>query len=493
MDAENDTLTGRDLTVIEDAEVVVLAVCDSLRWDARDQLPTLRRLAEDGARVRNCYTPGSSTATTMPALMQSRLPIEHRGYGLRLPPSIPTLAEVLDEAGIETLGLHSNTYTSRQYDFDRGFDTFVDLFERDDVAPGRLLSDGGPDTDAGAGAPSVKDRLRTLVQALNVEGVASEVYDELERWGVVDDPPYTPAATLVDVTAAWLDRVDGRRFAWLQLMDTHSPFEPPAGSREAVDGADVSARRTHDLNERFTSDPASLDAAEFETLRALYEAEARYVDTQLGRLVETLQAADLWESTALIVTADHGELFGDRPVPGRDYSANHPQYLCEELTHVPLWIVGGAVPSVTVDRIASGTDVAPTVADGFGASIPDDWRGVVLDGQAFRDRDHVVSASAHTKGEGMEIDDDSLHVAVRDDSHAVLWWRSDVHTQVFRREADTERYLGDVDAVPEPDRDDVRRLLEVARAYDEGSYDADAGHGSQDDVTDRLRRLGYVE
>ena len=46
-----------------------------------------------------------------------------------------------------------------------------------------------------------------------------------------------------------------------------------------------------------------------------YDGEIRYVDSEIGRLLDAVRAAGKWESTLVVLTADHGELMGDADAP----------------------------------------------------------------------------------------------------------------------------------------------------------------------------------
>jgi arylsulfatase A-like enzyme len=63
---------------------------------------------------------------------------------------------------------------------------------------------------------------------------------------------------------------------------------------------------------------------------ALYDAEILYMDHYLGTLVASLKRDKLYENTMIIVTADHGELFGEHGKHG------HGRSLFQEEIHVPL-------------------------------------------------------------------------------------------------------------------------------------------------------------
>jgi choline-sulfatase len=88
----------------------------------------------------------------------------------------------------------------------------------------------------------------------------------------------------------------------------------------------------------------------------MYESTLRYVDTQIGRLVNYLQKTGQWNETVLIVTADHGEALHDRGVyghaAGNDRFAydSTRDYMYEELLHVPLLV---RIPDAEARRVDS--------------------------------------------------------------------------------------------------------------------------------------------
>ena len=90
--------------------------------------------------------------------------------------------------------------------------------------------------------------------------------------------------------------------------------------------------------------------------RALYAGEISYVDRELGRLRDTLEAWGLADRVVLVVTGDHGEGLGE-----------HGLYfdhigLWEEMLHVPLVVwAPGRVRAERHRGAASGLDVAPTL------------------------------------------------------------------------------------------------------------------------------------
>jgi arylsulfatase A-like enzyme len=105
-------------------------------------------------------------------------------------------------------------------------------------------------------------------------------------------------------------------------MDVHAPNVPPP----PYDGA-FEERRPHDVLK-----PG--DA--YDGLQ--YDRELLHLDAELDRLLEGLRARGRLDSTAIVITSDHGEALGDH---GFDL---HGWTLYEELLHVPLLVKPAVAP-----------------------------------------------------------------------------------------------------------------------------------------------------
>ena len=106
--------------------------------------------------------------------------------------------------------------------------------------------------------------------------------------------------------------------------------------------------------------------------RGLYDGEVAYTDFQIGRVLGALDRAGLGEKTAVIVTADHGESFGEHQRYRHGFS------LHEEEVRVPLMLrVPGVEPRV-VGVTRSTIDLARTVAHLLGVPPAEVWRGASL-------------------------------------------------------------------------------------------------------------------
>ncbi len=133
---------------------------------------------------------------------------------------------------------------------------------------------------------------------------------------------------LTDAALAVLARpenVAGRFFLWVHYLDPH---------------ADYLAHEEHDFGA---------------SARARYDGEVAYADQQVGRLLDAIAAAPWGGRTAIVVTSDHGEAFGENGMH------RHGFEVWETLVRVPLVV---HVPGAPAQRIAarrSLIDLAPTV------------------------------------------------------------------------------------------------------------------------------------
>lgn len=466
-------------------EIVIFAVVDSLRADAvRRAMQTVETLGERGVVATDCFCTGSGTPTGMTGLMQSRLPTDHGGQAAAHPlvPDVPTLAEEFKSRGFDTGGWHSNPYTSDEYDYDRGFDTFHDLTRREGA---------GNDTESSLRPGRVK-RLEDAAKALGVDELAREAFLRLRRYGLVDYRPHAPAEDAVSEFLRWLDTDTEGSFGWFQLMDTHSPYLPPDSYLESESDCPTSRREIWRLNDLIRDAPQDLSDDEVSRLESLYLASARYVDDQIARLVDELKGASRWGDTLLIVTGDHGEMFGDHDIPD-DIPLRHPNYLCESVTRVPLVFAGGAVESDRVTEPISGRDVPPTLVRTVGETPPESWDGRPL-GEGGSEALSVTGRGVKQDHQpGQEIPSDTLHASLRTDDYAVLWWSNGVRPPEFLKRTESGERKVKRCAVPGSEH--------LAEHLEERFAEAAEGHVGHDDSTDdleegtaeRLRELGYLE
>ena len=362
-------------------ESVLLVTIDALRADHcgflgydRDTTPFLDSLATGALVFESAFAVGPGTPSSFASLFSSRYPLEFGGYE-GFSGSRPSLPEHLHRRGMRTTGIHSNPYLSRHYGYDRGFDHFADSFEEREE-------------------PGLFDRVKTEAAALlSRDETAYRLGRRLFLAAFDEEKPYVDAVETTDRVLEWLADAPDRSFCWAHYLDVHGPYLPPD---EHLD-RDLPPDRVEALNDRVQADDPSLSERDLAALEALYDGELRYVDAELERLFDGLEARGRLGDTAVVVTADHGEEFLDHGRLG-----HHPR-LYDELIHVPLlvWLPPGARESF--DAAAAGRvpgqvsllDVAPTVTDLLGAESAPRFGGR----SALRESGHpVVSEVSNPHG-----------------------------------------------------------------------------------------------
>lgn len=108
--------------------------------------------------------------------------------------------------------------------------------------------------------------------------------------------------------------------------------------------------------------------------RRAYLANVSYFDSKIGELVQTLEETGELENTIVIVTADHGDMLGER---GLWYKMN----FFEHSARVPLVMAGPGVVIGTAQNAVSLVDLLPTFIDIAGGDLS--MLGEPIDGRSL--------------------------------------------------------------------------------------------------------------
>ena len=104
----------------------------------------------------------------------------------------------------------------------------------------------------------------------------------------------------------------------------------------------------------------------------LYDGELFFTDLHLGKLLDYVDKQPWGARTAIVVTGDHGETFGEHGM------YRHGHELWQELVRVPLLVkLPGVTPRV-IDVPRSQIDLAPTIMELFGVPGPEGMQGKSL-------------------------------------------------------------------------------------------------------------------
>jgi arylsulfatase A-like enzyme len=154
-------------------------------------------------------------------------------------------------------------------------------------------------------------------------------------------------------------------FLLIDCFDPHEPFDPP---QEYVELYDPGYEGESLVWPRYGT-PATHEysAGEINHCHALYCGEITLVDRWLGRFMDKVEERSLLSNTAIIVTSDHGFLFGEH-----DWIGKHSPTLYQHIVHTPLILYHPhqRQPGGRVAALAQMLDLQPTVLECLGLKTP---------------------------------------------------------------------------------------------------------------------------
>lgn len=442
-----------------DIENVLLLTVDSLRYDHvhREERSFLNADAPDFTSFERAFATGPGTTPSFPALLTGTLPLSYDGLG-PLTDERPRLADAVRSAGVNTAGFQCNPFLSEHFNYHVGFETFED-YQNPLMGIATKVFPRGIEIN--------NPRLERVDEVLHLTDALKKSYQLVKG----KPRPYVSADVITDDTVEWLETCDEPFFCWTHYMDVHHPCFPPEPYRERWGVDDVTQSDVSEWYSAVLDDPETLSERERSALRDLYEASIDYVDDQIGRIVETLREQGTLESTCVIVTSDHGELFGDYDQFGK------PERMYDELLRVPLLVKNGPdYLDDATDQLVSLLDVPPLVHDVLSVETPEAYEGrlpgvdpprSVIIGEHEVEGDVVVGArSSDWLYERDEINDETSLFACRGDELSLV---SPDHPDADLVQEAVKQRLSELDV--------ETRIL------------ADEVEG---DIQDRLADLGYL-
>lgn len=166
--------------------------------------------------------------------------------------------------------------------------------------------------------------------------------------GMTDVDPRPTSAGLTNVALRRITQPENapsgerRLFAWVHYFDPHFPYVPHAGAPDFKSMEPTSTNRARDV----------------------YDQEVWFTDQHLGRLLDGIAKEPWGKDTAIIVTADHGESFGEKG------HFRHGKELWETIIRVPLVVYVPGLEPRRISQKRSHIDLAPTILELMG--IPSD-------------------------------------------------------------------------------------------------------------------------
>lgn len=424
---------------------VLFIIIDGLRYDrigrsdyTPSPTPNLDRYFSRAVWAHNALTTGCPTQFAFPGIFTSTLPLDHGGYDLGIRLRDKSFVELIQNAGYRTGGFVAGAWANRFHGYDRGFETYHQLFDIslflqnfrifDLDYPARQYQCGETTLDACVEdlvlkLPLVFDFLMSFSRDKREEIGRGRVpyspiihnwnYDELDKLfadeerrfrqdprgyavsliepasdnlvfrqlpGARPDPRKATTPFVLESMRRWIHQQDKRPFfAWAHLMDVHDANFSTYDILASKADLQRDALRIADCQRLI------MQAGNGYIGNTVYDYSIAYVDQYLTRLFDDMRTRGLLENTLVVLCSDHGSRGAGMPRP--DLSEVTAFY--EELIHVPIALWHSRLPPRTIEGLCSVLDIGPTILALLGIDSHDSFRGVDMLGDGPELRQHV--------------------------------------------------------------------------------------------------------
>ncbi|MHC4183082.1 MAG: sulfatase-like hydrolase/transferase [Planctomycetota bacterium] len=320
---------------------VILITVDTLRADVLSpynkqgvSTPHINQLAGDGLLFTRAISPSPWTLPSLASIMTGLSPSVHMvtGSKSKLIDTLPALAEYTRDAGYFTTAIVHNDYLRPATNLSQGFLEYNFLQN-----------------------PSFGDSYGVRL----LQGLLPKHFPP---------PPWPSTNDHTRLAINWLESNYERDFfLWLHYLDPHAPYTPPMDylpKKEPPPGIGTSFTKQREV----ISGTFVPSLTEREWIKDLYDGEVRYVDENVGKLLDTLKRLNQYDKSLIIITSDHGEEFWEHSRHG------HGHTLYNELLWVPLIIkLPQSASKGQINQIVSTQSIMPTILDLCGIYYESDY------------------------------------------------------------------------------------------------------------------------
>jgi choline-sulfatase len=279
----------------------------------RDTSPNIDRLARDSVVFENAYANATFTRSSVASIFTGFYPPRHklRILSNRLPLGLFLLPEFMQKKGYKTAILTEAGNISKFFGFGQGVDVYKKVFR---------------------------------------------------RW---DDPRYLEK-NMYKFFCDWIEN-KVPLFTYIHYRAPHFPIIPPPPFldmyKKEKQGEPKKDRLIFRLKQ-LAKQGYEFSPLEIEDIIDDYDSSIRFVDDEVGKIVDKLKKKGLYESSFIIFTSDHGEALYEHGYWG------HGQNVYPETSRVPLIVKFPAKMKLKgrIERVTQLVDIFPTVAALFGES-----------------------------------------------------------------------------------------------------------------------------
>ena len=414
----------------------------------RIKTPALDRLCREGTRFTRAYCPNPVCTPSRSSIITGMYPSQHGAWtiGVKLPEDVPTVGEHLKNVGYKT-GLIGKAHfqplaSQKGSESLEAQPTLRDLgFWRDFAGPWygfdhvELARNHADESHVGQhyaiwleekGLQDWRDYFQPLpgdssTKAPKINKDIGYWVREDRAWALPGDLHYTTWTG--ERSLKFLERAareDAPFFLWSSFHDPHPPYTVPEPWASMYDPEDMVPGKLvvgeHDKNpwhfgetqkenpdfgnwhEPFQAHGCSSHLYPEDELKkdlAVYYGMISFMDAQIGRILDRLEALGLTENTLVVFTTDHGHFIGQHGLIAKG------PFHYEDMLKLPFVVRWpGHVPEHrTSDALQSLVDLAPTFLTASGQDVPGEMQGVnqlgVWQGKKAEARGHIICENRH--------------------------------------------------------------------------------------------------
>ncbi len=385
---------------------VVLLTIDTLRKDVlgcygsmSGLTPFIDSLQDKCIKFTKAQSIGPYTQASFPGILTSSYYLEY-GKQKKLSPKRTLISEALKKSGITTAAFHSNPYLCNYFGWNRGWDVFYD---------------------------SMQDEVSEKIPYIKGGRINRKVDGWLSSYSKTGE--YKPF------------------FLWTHYMDIHEPYIP---ARKYIDIVDPSIKLTeeemYDLFTNIVLKRKIVDKKTVKLLRTLYDAGVRETDDYVKEFFAILDKNHILEDSVIIITADHGDEFGEHG------GLSHDGKMYSELINIPLMIYNySKTKNEICDTLVSNIDIPPTIIYLFNLNPLKSFEGqslLLLDDYVFKG----VFGEAIVKHGNQEKESDKPIYFYREENFKIIYQegeRGEDIWEVYNLVDDPQEMNNIVDILPQ--------------------------------------------
>ena len=371
---KNSNISKEEFNCI-DCNVIIIGMTNVVKTHMstydyqRQTTPNIDKFANKSIVFENAFSHASWTLPSFTSIVTSQYPFEHkvmmrdstRNKYSKLDPNIITIMDVLKENNYTTIGFTGGFDLSEKYGVVTRFD---ELYYQEKELNPYLYSD-----------PFFEQNQMT---------------NNIRKYGSFN---YSTKKSI-----EWVENNKNKKFfMYIQGFDAHCPFEYPQKNdifvEKEINITFNECYWTFDRTEKIkigdkyyysvytdstneSIKPKLISEEELEYMISLYDGEINLVDNYLGDLFEYLEKENLLNNTIIIITSEHGDVFGKSgrimrggPIKGTFY---------DDVINVPLIIYHPNIKlnsTLKRDELVELIDISPTILDVLNIEKPTQFKG----------------------------------------------------------------------------------------------------------------------